>query len=140
LDKGFVVLEKKIYTVDDYPLAAYTTKRTVEALSRHQCQITDFEDPMTLLQRFQKEYESIDMVITDFEMPNLRGDELIKELRKIKPSIKIVVTSAWLDSFTESTKQLIGKEVKALNPDLIFAKPYPDNWVSMVDDLLEGKK
>jgi DNA-binding NarL/FixJ family response regulator len=132
------VAEKTIYTVDDYPLAAYTTKRTVEALSRHQCNIIDFESPIVLLHRFQKDFENIDMVITDFEMPNLRGDELIKELRKVKPEIKIVVTSAWLDTSSSEGKELIGKEVKALNPDLILAKPYPENWVNMIDDLLEN--
>jgi len=133
------VAEKVIYTVDDYPLAAYTTKRTVEALSRHQCNILDFESPIVLLHKFQKDFESVDMVITDFEMPNLRGDELIKELRKVKPQIKIVVASAWLDTTASEGKELIGKEVKALEPELILAKPYPEDWVNMIDDLLEEK-
>lgn len=129
--------EKKIFTVDDYPLAAYTTKKTIEKLSKHTCKVIDFESSVVLLSRFKKDYESVDMVVTDFEMPNLRGNELIEELRKIKPNIKIVVTSAWLDTTSSEGKELIGKEVKSLEPDLILAKPYPENWVTMVDELLD---
>ncbi|HHS93462.1 MAG TPA: response regulator, partial [Campylobacterales bacterium] len=101
------------------------------------CKVIDFESSVVLLSRFKKDYESVDMVVTDFEMPNLRGNELIEELRKIKPNIKIVVTSAWLDTTSSEGKELIGKEVKSLEPDLILAKPYPENWVTMVDELLD---
>ena len=128
---------KRIYTVDDYPLAAYVVKRTIESLSRHQCVVSDFESPALLLHRFKQKFEEIDMVITDYEMPELRGNELIKELREIKPTIQIVVVSAWLDDTTGEDRHLVGKEVKALNPDLILSKPFPPKWVSRIDELLE---
>jgi len=128
---------KRIYTVDDYPLAAYVVKRTIESLSRHQCVVSDFESPALLLHRFKQKFEEIDMVITDYEMPELRGNELIKELREIKPTIQIVVVSAWLDDTTGEDRHLVGKEVKALNPDLILSKPFPPKWVGRIDALLE---
>jgi len=124
--------------VDDYPYAAYTTKRTIEKLSRHKCDVVDFESPLVLLNQFQKDYEDVDMVITDYEMPNLRGDALIKELREIKPDIRIVVMSAWLDTSASEGKELIGREVKALNPDLILTKPFPEKWVENIDNILNG--
>ncbi len=129
---------KRILTVDDYPLAAYTTKKTIEAFSKHKCNIDDFEDPILLLEEFSKDPNSIDMVVTDYEMPGLRGDELIKELRKLKPSIKIVVISAWLDSVAGEDKHLVEKEVKALNPDYILSKPFPDDWIDKLDEVLEN--
>jgi len=132
------MLERKIYAVDDYPYAAYTTKRTIEKLSRHKCDVVDFESPLVLLNQFQKDYEDVDMVITDYEMPNLRGDALIKELREIKPDIRIVVMSAWLDTSASEGKELIGREVKALNPDLILTKPFPEKWVENIDNILNG--
>jgi CheY-like chemotaxis protein len=127
---------KKILTVDDYPLAAYTTKKTIQAFSSHKCEIEDFENPLILLEVFKQDPESIDMVVTDYEMPELRGDELIKELRKIKPNIKVVVISAWLDSVRGDDEHLIEKEVKELNPNYILSKPFPDNWIDKLDDIL----
>jgi len=129
--------KKRILTVDDYPLAAYTVRKTIEAFSRHECDIEDFENPMDLLEVFDRDPQSIDMVITDFEMPQLRGNELIKRLRELKPDLKIVVISAWLDSSTEDNQQLVEKEVRALNPDLICSKPFPDNWIELLDNILE---
>jgi CheY-like chemotaxis protein len=126
---------KHIYTVDDYPLAAYTVKRTIEAFSKNDCIVSDFESPLVLLDRFRNEYENIDMIITDYEMPDFRGNELIVRLRAIKPTIKIIVISAWLDNAT-SDKGLIKKEVQALNPNLILSKPFPDGWVEELDSIL----
>lgn len=128
---------KKILTVDDYPLAAYTTKRMIQAFSSHECEIEDFENPLTLLEVFKKDPESIDMVITDYEMPEVRGNELIIELRKIKPEIKVVVISAWLDSLTGDDEHLVEKEVKALNPNHILSKPFPDDWIVHLDKILD---
>ena len=127
---------KKILTVDDYPLAAYTVKKTIQAFSKFNCEIQDFENPRTLLETFQKDYENIDMVVTDFEMPELRGNELIVKLREIKPDTKIVVISAWLDSTAGEDQHLVEKEVKTLKPDLIFSKPFPNNWIEQLDEVL----
>ena len=129
---------KRILTVDDYPLAAYTVKKTIEAFSKFKCEIQDFENPLTLLEVFKQESDTIDMVITDFEMPELKGNELIRELRRIKPEVKVVVLSAWLDSTTGADKHLVEKEVQSLKPDLIFSKPFPENWISQLDSVLEN--
>jgi len=66
---------KTIYAVDDYPLAAYTIKRTIETFSKHKCQVFDFEEPLTLLEKFKQEFQTVDMVVTDYEMPTLHGNE-----------------------------------------------------------------
>lgn len=127
---------KRIYTVDDYPLAAYTIKRTIETFSKHECIVSDFESPVALLEQFKKEYSHIDMVVTDYEMPMLRGNELILKLREIKPDIKIIVISAWLDTSTGEDRCLVAKEVRALKPDLILSKPIRHQWIDDLDDIL----
>lgn len=128
---------KHILTVDDYPLAAYTVKKTIEAFSKHPCDVAAFENPLVLLIKFEENFENIDLVITDFEMPELHGKTLIKKLREIKPDIKIIVISAWLDSTSESNDDLIEKEIKELKPDYILSKPFPENWIDRVDEILE---
>ncbi|MCH9739813.1 MAG: response regulator [Epsilonproteobacteria bacterium] len=127
---------KRILTVDDYPLAAYTVKKTVEAFSKYPCNISEFEDPVALLVTFQEEFENVDLIITDFEMPNLHGSALIKKLREIKPDIKIIVISAWLDSVSKENDELIEQKIRKLNPNYILSKPFPDAWVEKVDMLL----
>ncbi|CAA6815307.1 MAG: Unknown protein [uncultured Sulfurovum sp.] len=129
---------KYIYAVDDYPLAAYTVKRTIERFSTKECVVSDFDSPLVLLDSFREDYEKIDMVVTDYEMPGFRGDELIVRLREIKPEIKIVVISAWLDS-NDSGKGLVKKEVEALHPNLILSKPFPDDWIERFDEILDNK-
>jgi len=128
---------KRILTVDDYPLAAYTTKRTIQVFSKFKCDIQEFENPLILLEVFKNEFKNIDLIVTDFEMPEMKGNELILRLREIKPDIKIVVISAWLDSTTGNDKHLVEVELKTLKPDLVFSKPFPKNWVKQLDDLLE---
>ena len=127
---------KRILTVDDYPLAAYTVKKTIEAFSKHKCDISAFENPIVLLMKFQEEYENVDLVITDFEMPELHGSELIKKLREIKPDVKIIVISAWLDSLAGPNDDFIEKQIKQLKPDYILSKPFPHNWMDKVDEIL----
>jgi len=128
---------KRILTVDDYPLAAYTTKKTIEAFSTHDCEIKDFENSLTLLEVFKQDPESIDMVITDYEMPDLRGNELINKLREIKPDIKVVVVSAWLDSTIGEDNKSLKEEIKKLNPDYVLSKPFPNNWIIHLDEILD---
>ena len=128
---------RRIYAVDDYPLAAYTIKKTVESFSKHECVVSDFESPIVLLDKFKKEFKNIDMIITDYEMPELCGNDLINQLRAIKPEIKVVVISAWLDSCVSNDQDLIEKKVKALDPNLILSKPFPKNWVKNLDKILD---
>ncbi|MBU1666949.1 response regulator [bacterium] len=130
---------KKIYAVDDYPLAAYTIKRSIETFSKNECIVSDFEDPLILLANFKKEFETVDLVITDYEMPSLRGDELIRKLREIKPEIKIIVVSAWLDSSKEEDRHIVEKEVKILKPEMILSKPFPKKWVDKFDEILSAE-
>lgn len=62
------------------------------------------------------EQKSIDLVVTDFKMPDMNGVELIASLRKIQPSLPILM----LTGFKEETAIL-----KALNEDLfdVVEKP-----------------
>lgn len=129
----------KIYVVDDYPLAAYTIKRTIEALSQHKCKVFDFESSTLLLERFKKEFAEVELVVTDYEMPDIKGSELIQRLREIKPDIKIIVISAWLDSSAGEDRHSVEKEVKALKPDLILSKPILHQWINDFDAILDQK-
>lgn len=49
----------------------------------------------TALESFTK--NSIDLVVTDYKMPDMSGIDLIRELRQVKPNIPIVLISGFVD-------------------------------------------
>ena len=60
-----------------------------------------------------------DVLITDNDMPRMNGLNLVRELRRIKNPIRIVVTSGYLESEVEA-------EYRALGIERFLPKPSPD--------------
>jgi len=50
---------------------------------------------------FKEHQASIDLVITDFGMPGISGEELFRQLAKIDPSVKVMLSSGYLDNETQ---------------------------------------
>ena len=56
---------------------------------------------------FRKDLDRFDLVITDMTMPKMTGDELSKELLKIRSNIPIILCSGFSDKIDEiKTKDL----------------------------------
>jgi DNA-binding NtrC family response regulator len=53
------------------------------------------KDVQEALNYFKNYHQQIDLVITDIVMPKLSGFEFYKELKKINPQVKVVVTSGY---------------------------------------------
>lgn len=53
--------------------------------------VFDFSDPRTALDFFQ-DYgaDNFSLLVTSFELSQMRGDELIKRIKKIRPKLKII--------------------------------------------------
>ena len=54
-----------------------------------------FTDPREALRVFESEPTAFDILVTDQIMPNLYGDELIRAIKKIRPSIPTIVCSGY---------------------------------------------
>jgi len=63
-----------------------------------------------------------DLVITDFMMPGMLGDELVKKLRSTDGELPIVVISSYTDSD-------LFKSMKAQEVARVLNKPFADNDV-----------
>ncbi len=56
---------------------------------------------------FRKDLDRFDLVITDMTMPKMTGDELSKELLKIRSNIPIILCTGFSDKIDEiKTKDL----------------------------------
>lgn len=83
----------KILAVDDETLIAHALVFALEAPGR---ELTTANDGHAALDRFGKE-ASYDVIITDNNMPDMTGVELVRRLRRENFTGKIVVLSAFLD-------------------------------------------
>lgn len=73
---------------------------------------------------------SVDLLVADVEMPNMSGDEFAKELRAMRPSLKII--------FATGQAPEEGSGFTTVAHDAYLPKPYsPDDAVRAVRSALE---
>jgi len=74
-------------------------------------------DSHEALSHFVEQPDQYDLVITDMTMPKMNGASLSRELRKIKPGVKIVVCSGYSELEEE-------QRVRAMEPQGYLKKPF----------------
>ncbi len=74
-------------------------------------------DGVEALKTYEKNKDSIALVITDLGMPHMGGEELFEKLHVLDKDVKVIVSSGFLDNSTKS--QLLRKGIKD-----VLTKPY----------------
>jgi CheY-like chemotaxis protein len=64
------------------------------------------------LERFQE--ETFDLVVTDYRMPGMTGQQVIKKIRQEKPKIPIVLLSGYVEA--------LGLEAGGTGADIVLSK------------------
>jgi len=81
--------------------------------------VVSFTNPLTALEHFKDNKEAYVVVISDLRMPELNGLELLKNVKKLNPNVRTILTSAYEvdedNKFQEYTKEG--------TIDLFLAKP-----------------
>lgn len=87
-DRAKARKQLSILAVDDEPMLLKTYIRTLSRAG-HSCQTA--ESGKDALEK----YPSVkpDIVLSDFHMPSMNGLELVRELKKIDPAVKMVIVS-----------------------------------------------
>ncbi len=67
-------------------------------------------DSSEALEAFKDAPEKYDLVITDQIMPNLSGEDLIKEIRSIRPGIPIILCTGYSTQMDEKKAEALGVE------------------------------
>jgi len=83
----------RILLVDDNANGLCARKSVLEELGHRISTATSGADAID-----QFEPHKFDLVVTDYKMPRMDGMELIKRLRKLAPSLHIVLISGYVDT------------------------------------------
>jgi PAS domain S-box-containing protein len=86
------------------------------------------------LRLFREQPDAFDLVVTDYSMPDMTGDVLASELRRIRPDIPIIICTGYSATFTPEVARDAGIEGYILKPAMA------EELGRMVHEVLEKKR
>lgn len=89
-----------ILVVDDEEMILKVVKMILTQLGYT---VTCESEPLKALSVFQSNPFEFDLVITDVNMPGIRGDELAQRLMAVRPGIPIIIYTGHSDAVDEKT-------------------------------------
>jgi CheY-like chemotaxis protein len=104
---------ERILFVDDEDALADLGKQMIEALGY---QVTSRVDGLEAWNLFRTHPERFDLVITDLVMPDFSGEDLIREIRNIRPDIPVILVTGF-------TEQMPKEKAASLGIDRLMNKP-----------------
>jgi CheY-like chemotaxis protein len=105
---------RRIMVVDDEPLVCDAVKMMLE-FDGHKVEIArSAKEALRIFDRGK-----FDVVITDFEMPNMKGDELAAQIKAQDPNQPVVMITAYAELLQASRKQLKGIDFMISKPFLL---------------------
>jgi two-component system response regulator MprA len=104
--------QRRILVVDDEPLVCDAVKMML-AFDGHVVETaSNGKEALTALERSQ-----FDLVITDFQMPTMKGDELAAAIKARNPKQPVVMITAYAEMLHASGNPLTGV-------DFVISKPF----------------
>jgi two-component system, response regulator FlrC len=103
---------RRILVVDDEPLVCDAVKMMLGFDGHDVKTAGSAKEALAML-----ENEQFDLVITDFEMPGMKGDELAAAIKSRSPSQPVVMITAYAEML-----QAAGNPLRGV--DLIISKPF----------------
>ena len=95
------MLTKAIILIDD---EADLVNLFTEALQLNGFKVCGFTNPLEALNHVEKNPQDYGLVISDFKMPEMNGNELCTKLLKINPDLKAILMSAYTDFMYDTEK------------------------------------
>jgi CheY-like chemotaxis protein len=83
-------LPKRILVVDDEPLVSESVKMVL-SLDGHRADTA--RDAQEALAKFNKDH--YDIIVTDFAMPGMKGDELARNIKQAAPTRPVILLTAY---------------------------------------------
>lgn len=96
-------MTQKLLLVDDSGLARRSMRAILEPAGFH---IVEAEDGMTALERYY--LEKPDLVILDLVMKGMYGLDVLRKLRELDPSVRVIVVSADVQQSSQDLVEAAG--------------------------------
>jgi PAS domain S-box-containing protein len=120
--------EGTILIVDD---EASVRQLAARMLQRNGLEVIQACDGRQAIESFQQQGDRISAVLLDMTMPGLSGDETFGELRKLRPDLKVVLTSGYSEQ--DATNRFVGQGLAGF-----IQKPFEmDRLVSAIRKVLD---
>ncbi|MGN6630753.1 MAG: response regulator [Nitrososphaeraceae archaeon] len=74
--------------------------------------VSSFTDPLMALETFRQTPSDYDLVISDIRMPHLNGYDFVRQIKNIKPTVKILLMSAFEYEYSAFQKGFPSSDVK----------------------------
>jgi CheY-like chemotaxis protein len=110
--KGPAFPQKRILVVDDEPLVCDAVKMMLDFDGHEVRTAGNGKEALAMLEK-----DHFDLVITDFEMPAMKGDELAAAIKARSPKQPIVMITAYAEMIQASGNPLTGV-------DYVISKPF----------------
>ncbi|MBT3791118.1 MAG: response regulator, partial [Alphaproteobacteria bacterium] len=121
----------RILVVDDEPAVVRMAEKLLPRLGYD---VVGHDSSVEALRLFREQPDQFDLVITDHSMPDMTGDVLAKELRRIRPTIPIVICTGYSADFTQESAKIAGIDGYILKPSM------PAELGHVVSDILTGNR
>jgi CheY-like chemotaxis protein/two-component sensor histidine kinase len=116
--ESFPTGSERILLVDDEDAVVETGKSIIEKLGYR---VKGHTDPQKALDEFAAHCDDFDLVITDMSMPYLTGEELSKQLMKIRSDIPILLCTGYSDQLDAANAYALGIKKFLIKP-LVMGK------------------
>jgi PAS domain S-box-containing protein len=108
----------------------YIVDMTNDIFSDAQYHLLSATDPEVGVTIYQQQWKTTDIVILDYSMPKMNGKEVLIELRKINPEVKVVMSSGY-------SKEELAEIMGDVMPSAYIQKPHnPKVLMSVLNSVL----
>lgn len=97
--------KEKILVIDDEPMVGELVKETLN-LQGYEAVL--FNDSSEALKHFLENPNEFDLILSDYMMPNMTGDKLAIEIRKVNKEVPIIIATGYSNNITKETAITLG--------------------------------
>jgi len=127
--EGITTGTERILFVDDEMALVEIGKQMLESLGY---KVTGRTSSIEALELFKAKPDSFDLIITDMTMPNMTGDELARELIRIKPEIPVILCTGY--SARINPQQAAAMGIRAFVSKPVLRKDIAKTIRTVIDD------
>ena len=106
---------ERILFIDDEQLLVNMGRQMLESLGY---KVVTRTSSFEALELFKKQRDKFDLVITDMTMPGMTGEELAKDVLKVRPDIPVLLCTGFSATMTEEKAKAIGIRAFIMKPFL----------------------